>query len=160
MGSKSRFLEIIPNLLLFFLFVCCMVFVLFSGIHVYKSVSAVADEQFNINICNSYITAKIRHYDRVNGVTVDQIEGKDAILLKETIEKEEYVTFLYCSDGYLKELFCVENRNVDLSAGHPIALLDDFECELQNGLLSFCCQINDKQTETAVYLQSEREALS
>ena len=37
MGSKSRLLETLPNFLLFFLFSCCMFFVLLSGARLYKN---------------------------------------------------------------------------------------------------------------------------
>ena len=48
MGKRSRLLEILPNFLLFFLFACCMFFVLLSGAKLYKNVSSE-------NLCSSYI---------------------------------------------------------------------------------------------------------
>ena len=73
MGSKSRLLETLPNFLLFFLFACCMFLVLLSGAKLYKNVSGVMEEQFSVNTCVSYVTAKVRHYDTIDSVSVGKI---------------------------------------------------------------------------------------
>ena len=86
MGRRSRLLEIVPNFLLFFLFACCMFFVLISGAKSYKNVTAVMEEQFSVNTCISYVTAKVRHYDSKDAVTVGKIGEADALLFKEKID--------------------------------------------------------------------------
>lgn len=160
MGNRSRLLEIMPNLLLFFLFVCCMFLVLFGGTKIYKSVSAVMEEQFSVNTCTSYITAKIRHYDKEDGVSIGKIGDIEAILLRETIRDEEYVTYLYCFEGYLMELFCMENMEVAPVDGQNVMPLDDLQCNKENGLLSFSCEVDGFDVESAVYLQSDKETVS
>lgn len=160
MGNRSRFLEIIPNLLLFFLFAICMLMILFSGTRIYKSVSSVMEEQCSVSTCSSYVTAKIRHYDNRDAVSIGKIGETDAILLKERIQDEAYVTYLYCYDGTLMELFCIESMQVDPSDGQSIMPLDDFICSMENGVLSFCCKADDRNVESAVYLQSDKGAFS
>ena len=154
MGKRSRLLEIIPNFLLFFLFACCMFFVLISGAKSYKNVTAVMEEQFSVNTCISYVTAKVRHYDSEGAVTIGEIGDTDALLLKEKIKGEEYLTYLYCYDGSLMELFCSADMEVLPIDGQQIMDLDSLELSAEEDVVHFSCEINGKQAETSVYLQS------
>ena len=154
MGKRSRLLEIIPNFLLFFLFACCMFFVLISGAKSYKNVTAVMEEQFSLNTCISYVTAKVRHYDSNGSVTIDEIGDTDALLFKEKIEDEEYLTYLYCYDGNLMELFCSADMEVLPIDGQQIMELDSFELSSEDEMIHFSCEINEKQEDASVFLQS------
>ena len=154
MGRKSRLLEILPNFLLFFLFACCMFLVLLSGAKLYKNVSGVMEEQYTVQTCVSYLTAKVRHYDSADAVSVRQFHEKDALLLKESIGEKEYVTYLYWHEGHLMELFCEEGLDLPLDAGQTIMPLDAFSVTQEENRLSFYCAAEGKETETVVSLQS------
>ena len=154
MGKRSRLLEVVPNFLLFFLFACCMFFVLISGAKSYKNVTAIMEEQFSINTCISYVTAKVRHYDSEGAVIIGKIGDTDALLLKEMIDGEEYLTYLYCYDGSLMELFCSADMEVFPIEGQKIMELDSLELSTDDDLIHFSCEINEKQASTSVLLQS------
>ena len=154
MGKRSRLLEIVPNFLLFFLFACCMFFVLISGAKSYKNVTAVIEEQFSVNTCISYVTAKVRHYDSEGAVTVGKIDDTDALLFKEKIAGEEYLTYLYCYDGSLMELFCSADMEVYPMDGQQIMELDSLELSAEEDMIYFSCEINGKQADASVFLQS------
>ena len=154
MGKRSRLLEIAPNFLLFFLFACCMFFVLISGAKSYKNVTAVMEEQFSVNTCISYVTAKVRHYDSEGAVTVGKIDDTDALLFKEKIAGEEYLTYLYCYDGSLMELFCSADMEVLPIEGQQIMELDSLELSAEGDIIHFSCEINEKQADASVFLQS------
>ena len=154
MGSKSRLLEILPNFLLFFLFSCCMFFVLLSGAKLYKNVSGVMDEQFSVHTCMSYVTAKVRHYDTKDAVTLGQIGEEDALLLKEEINGEMYLTYLYCSEGNLMELFCSADMKVFPSDGQILMPLDELALSIEDDLLSFSCKVDGANASGSVFLQS------
>lgn len=158
MGKQSRLLEIIPNFLLFFLFACCMFLVLLGGAKVYKNVSGVMEKQFSTHTCISYVTAKVRHYDREGAVSVGKIGEKEAILLQEEIDGERYVTYLYCSEGNLMELFCSADMEVFPVNGQAIMSLDALTVSMENGLLSFSCEVEGEQVKTSVFLQSGKGA--
>ena len=158
MGKRSRLLEILPNFLLFFLFACCMFFVLLSGAKLYKNVSGVMEEQFSVNTCASYVTAKVRHYDAADMVSSGRIGDEDALILKEIIGGEEYLTYLYCYDGSLMELFCSADMEVTPYDGQAIMPLDAFDVSTERNLISFSCETNGEQAETSVFLQSGKGA--
>ena len=154
MGKRSRLLETLPNFLLFFLFACCMFFVLISGAKSYKNVTAVMEEQFSVNTCISYVTAKVRHYDYEGAVTIGEIGDTDALLFREKIDGEDYLTYLYCYDGSLMELFCSADMEVHPFDGQQIMELDSLELSTENDLIHFSCKINGKQADASVFLQS------
>ena len=154
MGKRSRLLEVVPNFLLFFLFACCMFFVLISGAKLYKNITAVMEEQFSVNTCISYVTAKVRHYDSEGSVSIGKIDDIDALLFKEKIDGEEYFTYLYCYDGSLMELFCSADMEVLPIDGQQIMELDSLELSAEDDMIHFFCEINEKQAETSVFLQS------
>ena len=154
MGSKSSLLETLPNFLLFFLFASCMFFVLLSGAKLYKNVSGVMEEQFSVNTCVSYVTAKARHYDMQDSVSVGQIGEVEALLLEEEINGERYLTYLYCHDDNLMELFCSADMEMNPEDGQVIMPLDELNFAMEKGLLTFSCEVNGESADSAVYLQS------
>lgn len=158
MGKRSRLLEILPPFLLFFLFACCMFFVLLSGAKLYKNVSAVLEEQYSVNTCISYITAKIRHYDTADAVSVGKIGEEEAILLQEEINGEAYLTYLYCSEGRLMELFCSADMEVHPFDGQTIMPLDAFYVSMENDLIAISCEAKGEEGKAFVYLQSGKGA--
>ncbi len=154
MGSKSRLLETLPNFLLFFLFACCMFFVLLSGAKLYKNVSGVMNEQFSVHTCVSYVTAKVRHYDTKDAVSIGKIGEEEALLLKEEINGEMYLTYLYCYEGKLMELFCSADMSVLPSDGQTLMPLDELTLSMDDKLLSFSCEVDGTDANASVYLQS------
>ena len=158
MGKKSRLLEILPNFLLFFLFACCMFFVLMSGAKLYKNVTSVMEEQFSVNTCISYVTAKVRHYDSEGAVSLGKIGEEDALLLREVIDDETYVTYLYCYEGSLMELFCFADMEVTPYDGQAVMPLDSLRFSADGELVRISCEAEDGEAETSVFLQSGKGA--
>lgn len=154
MGSKSRLLETLPNFLLFFLFASCMFLVLLSGAKLYKNVSGVMEQQFSVNTCVSYVTAKARHYDTMDSVSVGNIGNADALYLDEEISGEQYRTYLYCYDGNLMELFCSADMEMMPEDGQVIMPLDALDLSVEHGLLSFSCEVDGETAASAVFLHS------
>jgi len=159
MGSKSRLLETLPNFLLFFLFASCMFFVLLSGAKLYKNVTGVMEEQFSVNTCVSYVTAKARHYDTADSVSVGKIGDEEALLLEEEINGETYLTYLYCYEGNLMEVFCSADLELLPEDGQVIMPLHELNLSMEKGLLSFSCEIDGATAESTVFLQSGKGAM-
>ncbi len=156
MEKKNRILEILPNFLLFFLFASCMFLVLLCGAKAYRNISGVMEEQFSVNTCVNYVTAKVRHYDTVDAVSTGSIDGVDALILEEKIHGEAYLTYLYCSDGNLMEMFCEADLEFLPADGQTIMPLDALSIKMENGLLFVSCEEAGEQAEAVVFLQSGR----
>ena len=158
MGKQSRLLEILPNVLLFFLFTCCMFLVLLTGAKIYRTISDVMEEQFSVTTCVGYVTAKVRHYDTEDAVSVGMLGNVESLILKEKINGKEYLTYLYCADGDLMELFCGAEMEAEPADGQSIMPLDGLDFDLEGNILSFTCEAEGETAEGVVALQSGKGA--
>ena len=160
MKKQVQIKETIPALLLLFLFCCCMMAVLLSGAKIYQRISANLDQQFSATTCVSYITAKARHYDTVGGITQKKLGQTDALAFLETIEGERYLTYLYCYQGNLMELFCAEDAALSPEDGEKIMPMEELRFHWEDDLLFLSCRAQAHTASTTICLQaSETEAL-
>lgn len=153
MGKQFRFLETIPNFLLYFLFCGCVLSILLSGAKVYQRISGNLEKQFSVTTCASYITAKIRHYDAMGNVSVGKLGQEECLIFREEIEEQPYVTYLYCHEGNLKELFCAEDTSFSPQAGERIMPMEALRFELKDNMLLFSCEAENSVASSAIYLQ-------
>lgn len=154
MKRQTRLLETMPNLLLFFLFSACMLAALLAGARVYQGVSSVLEAQYSTTTCINYISAKVRHYDKQNGIDMGKIGDIDAIALYDTYDGEEYVTYIYCSDGYLMELFCSTQEEFLPQDGQRIMPIDELKLALNGQILSVHCMRTEEEASAVLSIHS------
>lgn len=157
MKKQTRFLETIPNLLLLFLFLACMLAVLLGGARVYQKVSSVLEAQYATTTCINYISAKVRHYDKQGGIGMEKIENSDALALYETYDGEKFVTYIYSADGYLMELFCSTEGDFLLQDGQQIMPIDDLQFALNEQVISVVCRYNEEEATSVLAIHSRGE---
>ncbi len=143
MKTKSG-IDTIFTMLLFGAFATSLLILLVTGARSYQDVKSVADRRFSENTGVSYVTTKVRHYDSLGGVSVGQVGGIPALLLRETIDGEPYVTYLYYNSEYLMELFILDTpENQDAlfpDDGEPVIEAEDMTFEITDlGLLKISC---------------------
>lgn len=154
MNRQSRFLETIPNLMLFFLFSACMLATLLAGAKVYQGVSSVLDEQYSTTTCINYLSAKVRHNDRQGGIGMGRIGNINALALYETYDDEEFVTYIYSFEGYMMELFCSADGEFLPENGEKIMPIDDLYISLDEGLLTVSCMSMEEEASVILALHS------
>ena len=121
MEKKKYTVDSVFALVLFVLFAITALFVTSSGALAYKNVSQTMEERFDRSTCVSYITAKIRGNTDNGKITVESFCGNSALCIRETINDSVYTTYIYCSDGAVRELFCLEGLELGADAGSVIA---------------------------------------
>ena len=160
MKQKSQLLDFVVGLLLFCLFTVSMLMVLISGANAYKNISAELDTQYGKRTCLSYIVTKVRHYDSVNeaglsNVYISDFEGVNALSLAEEIDGMLFVTFIYCYEGYLYELFAAHDSGLYPEDGLQVMPVDLLSFEMvMPSLLKIDCVSGGLAGEQLVYLQS------
>lgn len=155
MNKQTRFLETIPNLLLFFLFTACMLATLLAGVQVYQRVSSVLDAQYSTATCINYISAKVRHYDKQDGIGIGKLDNVDALALYDSYDGEEYVTYIYSFDGYLMELFCSAEEDFLPQDGQQIMPIDDLKMDLKKQMLFVRCMRMEEEDSAVLALHSK-----
>ena len=154
MKRHSKMLEIIPTFVLFFVFAVCMLITLLTGAKVYQDVSALMKEQYSTATCIQYITAKVRHYDGIGGISTGRLGDVDALIFWESYDEEDYVTYLYCYEEYLMELFCVADDIFLPGEGQRVMRLEEMTFEVNQDLLMIACKDGETATDTAIYVHT------
>ncbi len=107
-------------LLLFVIFAVCILAVLLTGADVYKRMVERDRISYNQRTAASFLATKVRQADRMDSIQVLEHEGRDVLVIGEDIEGSRYETWIYCYDGYLRELFAAAGSGLDLEAGDKV----------------------------------------
>lgn len=118
----SLFMIVLLGLFMVFL----LMMLLFSA-QAYRS--AVSGNQTNNNLytASAYITAKFRQHDNIKDISVETLEDSPALCLKDTINGQSYITYIYLKDQHLKELFTAADNTPVTQMGTDIASLNAFQ---------------------------------
>ena len=113
-------------LVLFGVMLLIGVMLITMGAGVYENVLTAMDDNDEYRTAGAYIRQKVRQAGDAGAISTGELDGCDAIVIRESIGGETYLTYLYCDDGSLKELLIREgNESVSASAGSDILDLSD-----------------------------------
>lgn len=143
-------------LALFGVFLICALFIVLFGAKIYKNTVKSSEDSFIERTCYTYITEKIRQNDNSNGVLIDNSSDGTVLVLTKTISDKDYVTYLYCDEGYLKEYTTSADNSLRKSAGTNIIELDSMYAEkCNNNLYYFTLSGADISTSFYVSITSD-----
>lgn len=120
-------------LTVFAVFALCVVLVLLSGARVYRGLTERGEENFASRTAARYLTTRIR---QAESVTVGDFESCHALIIPEQLDGTTYLTRLYVYDGYLRELYCAENADLQPQDGEKVLPAAELEVALYDGLLT------------------------
>jgi hypothetical protein len=103
------------------------------GGSVYRRVVADSLENDQIRTTLSYIANQVRRGDKTGNIEAGKFHGQDALLLRQDFDGIECVTYLYCWEGSLRELFVEKGNELALEAGLPLIKLDNIFFTLEEG---------------------------
>lgn len=107
-------------LVLFVLFAVCVLAVLLTGADVYKRLVERDRNSYDRRTAVSYLTTKVRQADRLESVEIQEFGGLETLVLSEKIEGADYATWIYCYDGYIRELFAAADTGLMPDAGDKV----------------------------------------
>lgn len=113
-------------LVLFGLFAVCILFLLLTGADVYQRLTIRDRNTYEMRTAAQYLTTKVRQADQDGCLLVSEFEGLDALLIREEIEGSVYHTWIYCYDGYIRELFVSADSELMPEAGEKILEAESF----------------------------------
>ena len=79
--------------------------------------------------CQQRSGEKFRQHDVQDGIFTDELNDIPALCFHDTINNQDYITYLYLDDSRLKELFTADGSSAQANAGTAIASLSDFQIE-------------------------------
>ena len=131
-STKKHHIETVTAMLLFGVFAVCVLLVLFTGTGVYRRLSARSSSNYYRRTCAQYLVTRVHQAERVEAA--DFGDGS-ALLLHEDIEGTDYVTYVYCHEGYLCELFTDDTEEALPEYGENVIRADALAVGIEDGLL-------------------------
>lgn len=120
-------------LLLFGVFAACVLAVLLTGAGAYRRLTLRDQEAYTQRACTQYIATKVRQADGVGAVAVEDAQGIPALVLG---TDEEYITYIYCYDGWLRELYTWSQQPMSPEDGLELVRAEGLDLSLEDGLLT------------------------
>ncbi len=148
--SKERMLSIVPLLLLLILTLCILC-VTVTGIGVARRVSARDDACYALRTACQYTSVKMQQATSNGFVFVEDFGGCDTLVIKESIGGIEYLTRIYCYDGYLRELFSKADAVFSPSDGEKLIKLKSMTIDTSNNLYEIVFTEENGTSRTLTY---------
>lgn len=129
------------SLLLFGLFVLFLLLMLLFSAQIYQQTIKKTESETDLGTVSTYITTKFRQHDISGGIFTGSLNDLPALCFRDTLDGQDYITYLYLDNGELKELFTSDGSSAQANAGTVIATLSDFYAEKeQNGFYHIVLQ--------------------
>lgn len=144
------------TLAVFALLAFCILAVLVTGAGVYNRLTEAGSTGFDSRTLRSYLTTRVRQADARDQLSLAEFGGSPALVLREGLEGETYLTRIYCHDGYLRELFTPETGTFSPEDGEKLLPLQSFHILRQDDLLVLELSFpNGVRRELILFLRSE-----
>ncbi len=123
---------------------------LVAGAGSYRRLSARSDQSYDRRTAAAYLTTQVR---RAEAVSVAPFGEGMALCLHQQTDQGEYITRVYCHEGWLMELFAREGGSFAPEDGQPVLALEALQVQLQGGLLTL--RLEDSQGQQTLKLKVE-----
>lgn len=142
MESKHQhhFIDFLFPLTLFLLFASLSVIIILLATNIYRDTTSNSYYNDNTRLSLAYVSEKVHQNNGAQRIHLDTIEGTDVLVIHHPGETDNYSTYIYFKDGYLKELFLKDGLSPDLNFGRNISQVSSFTIQqVSPSLLSFHC---------------------
>ncbi len=133
MKEKHTKITDLLALVVFAVFAVCMMIVLLYGAEGYRNLVSGSEARFESRTAAQYVATRVH---QAAGVRVEDFGGCDALVIPEQIEGEQYVTKVYCHEGYIRELFSMDSADLPLEAGEKIMEAESLTVTVAGNLLT------------------------
>ena len=151
-SEKSHSSDFLFPLILFFVFALLSLFVILMSADVYGNIADESALSSNSDIAVSYVSQKIKRSGSAAEVFVSEEDGITCVVIRQQISGQNFHTYIYEHEGFLKELFANEAVGLMPAAGQKITEVSGFGAEmLSENLLKISCEAEDgKVTDLVV----------
>lgn len=111
------------------LFLIFLLLMLLFSAQAYRTAVAGNQENNNLYTASAYITAKFRQHDGDQAISTGIVDGSPAFCMSDTVNGQQYITYIYLKDQHLKELFTAAGNTPSTQMGTNIAELNDFQVQ-------------------------------
>ena len=133
--SGKRSISGLAAALLLCVFALMILSVLLGGAGAYQRLTARGQESYDSRSCAQYVATKLRQAPSAESVELRSFGGSDCLCIIEEIEGAEYITRVYCHDGWIRELFTLAEGDFAPEDGEKILEAEALELSLENELV-------------------------
>ena len=107
----------------------CLISMVLAGMGaaVYRNGSSRLNENYTSRTAIAYVTEKVRQHDSAGDVFLTSVEDIPAMGLRDTVEGDTYITYVYFDGEYLCELFVRDNVTPLKNMGSRLVELADLK---------------------------------
>ena len=123
-------------LMVFAVFALCVLAVLLTGAESYGSLVDRGEKTYTYHTAAQYLATRVRQSDAADSISVETFGGQSALMLRQELEGETYVTRIYCHGGFLRELFSAESGSFSPEDGEKLLEMSSLFFEKRDNLLT------------------------
>ena len=121
MDRKNRHsIDTVFVLVLFAVFAVSVLMVLMLGVSSYNDITDRMEDNYENRTAAAYIAEKMRQSGGGDCVYIGQYSGCEALIFEETIDGEDYATYIYHCDGKVREMFTFKDNYLEPETGEAI----------------------------------------
>lgn len=154
LNSEPKRVDVFFILGLFALFALTTFVVIIIGAGQYKKTADSMDQNYESRTVTSYLEEQIHQHDSGDGISIVDFEGSKAIAMKSVENGENYTTFIYYYDGYIRELYVGDDALYVASSGQKIIEVNSFEPSIMKDGLIQVIFTDTNDLEYSVYLNT------
>ena len=152
--SGQRSISGLAAALLLCVFALMILSVLLSGAGAYQRLTVRGEENYDSRSSAQYVATKLRQAPSAESVELRTFGGSDCLCITEEIEGAEYITRVYCHDGWIRELFTLAEGDFAPEDGEKILEAEALELSLENALVRVTVT-GDSRSEFFIGLRGE-----
>jgi len=157
--KRQQAIPALAAFLLLGIFAVSVLGVLLAGAGAYSRLTRRDDRAYNSRTGLQYVASRVRQAPAPRAVQVTDFGGADALTVTERVGGEDYVTYVYCHDGWLTELFCAADADLAPQDGERLLPAESLALERRDGLLYVELAQEGECYELILPLDSGEEAL-
>lgn len=136
MKRSEKSISSVAALLMLSVFSLSILGVLLSGGRIYKNLTQQGRDDYDRRTCLQYLSTKLNQAPSPDSVSIRPFGDGDALFITETIGDKEYVTRIYCHNGYLMELFSIQSDSFAPEDGEKLMPLSKLSVTQSGTLLT------------------------
>lgn len=134
------------TLIIFGIFAACTLTTLLAGAKAYSRLTQRDKLAYDRRTCVQYVAARVRGADSANVISIEKFGDSDALVLN----GDGYITRIYCCGGYLRELYCNENRYAKPEEGERIIEAESLRLSQKGEILKAEITTPDGENNTLI----------
>lgn len=156
-SKKNHVIDILFPISLYFVFAVSALTVLLLATNVYQTAIEHSTLNYTAETTLSYLTEKIHQNDTASAISVGTFDNRQALILKQTYNDTQYLTYIYVNDNNLMELYTKEGSTVSAESGKIILPLKSLDMEMTNSYTVHftCTDTQDNTLSSYVNIHSE-----